>query len=76
MAETAFRRLRETVQLMKKKNNYAETNLSFDDFERTMMSQESSTASIDELVSERLSLEKEARKRESELKKAKRLKRG
>lgn len=60
---------------MKKKNDYSDTNVSFDDFERTLMSQASSTAPIDELVRERLSLEKEARKRESELKKAKGLKR-
>lgn len=61
---------------MKKKNDYSDTNVSFDDFERTLMSQASSTAPIDELVRERLSLEKEARKRESELKKAKRFKKG
>lgn len=59
---------------MKKKNNYSDTNVSFDDFERTLMSQGPSAAPIDELVRERLSLEKEARKRETELKRAKRLK--
>ena len=61
---------------MKNKNIYSDTNVSFDDFERTLMSQSSSTAPVDEMVRERLSLEKEARKKESELKKAKRLKKG
>jgi hypothetical protein len=55
---------------MKKKNNYTDTNVSFEDFEQAMMMQGTSTAPVDELVKERLSLEKEARKKESELKKA------
>ena len=59
---------------MRKKNNYAETSLSFDDFERTMMSQGSSNTPLDELVRERLSMEKEALKKDSELKKIKRAK--
>ena len=59
---------------MKKKNNYADMNLSFDDYERTIMSQGYEYMGVDELVRERLSLEKEARKKETELKRAKRLK--
>ena len=70
-----YERLYKNNILMKKKNNYTDTNLSFDDFERTMMSQGSEYVAVDELVRERLSLEKEARNKERELKKAKRLKR-
>jgi hypothetical protein len=55
---------------MKKKNNYSDTNVSFEDFEQAIMMQGTSTAPVDELVKERLSLEKEARKKESELKRA------
>jgi hypothetical protein len=55
---------------MKKKNNFTATSVSFDDFEQAMSSQPSNTTPLDELVRERLSAEKDARKKESELKKA------
>jgi hypothetical protein len=55
---------------MKKKNSYRETNVSFEDFEQAMLSQSSNSLPFDELVKERLSMEKEARKNESTLKKA------
>jgi hypothetical protein len=55
---------------MKKKNNYADGTVSFEDFEQAMLSQTNKNIPLDELVKERLSLEKETRKKESELKKA------
>jgi hypothetical protein len=55
---------------MKKKNNYADANVSFEDFEQAILSQTNKNTPLDELVKERLSLEKETRKKESELKKA------
>jgi hypothetical protein len=55
---------------MKKKNNFTTTSVSFDDFEQAMMAPGARTSPVDELVKERLNLEKETRKKESELKKA------
>jgi hypothetical protein len=55
---------------MKKKNNYTETSVSFEDFEQAMLSPNAHTSPVDELVKERLGSEKESRKKEAELKKA------
>jgi hypothetical protein len=55
---------------MKKKNNYTDTNVSFEDFAQALMAPGAHASPVDELVKERLSLEKETRKKESELKKA------
>jgi len=65
---------------MKRKNNFTDAQVSFEDFEQAIMAPGANILPVDELVKERLGLEKEARKKESELKRAhqnaKRLKSG
>jgi hypothetical protein len=56
--------------MRKKNNNFTNSSVSFDDFEQAMLSQASNSTPLDELVRDRLSAEKEARKKEAELKKA------
>jgi hypothetical protein len=58
------------LSTMKRKNNFTNTSVSFEDFEQAMMASSSKTSPVDELVRERLALEKDARKKETELKKA------
>lgn len=55
---------------MKKKNNFAAVSVSFEDFEQAMLSPQTRSTPVDELVKDRLSAEKESRKKESDLKKA------
>lgn len=57
---------------MKKKNNYVTENISFEDFEQVISGRNGTP--LDELVKERLSMEKEARQKEREFKKSKRKK--
>jgi hypothetical protein len=59
-----------SINMRKKNNNFATSSVSFDDFEQAMLSQASNSTPLDELVKDRLSAEKEARKKETELKKA------
>lgn len=56
--------------MRKKNNNFTTSSVSFDDFEQAMLSQASDSTPLDDLVRERLSAEKEARKKETALKKA------
>jgi hypothetical protein len=55
---------------MKKKNNFLDKSISFEDFEQAIANRPSAINTIDELVHDRLSDEKESRKKEQELKKA------
>lgn len=55
---------------MKKKNIYATGEMSFADFEQAMMTGRAAETPLDELVKDRLEQEKEARKKETALKKA------
>ena len=55
---------------MKKKNHFIKEHLSFEDFEQDIAQRPSADIALDELVNERLSLEKESRQKERELKKA------
>jgi hypothetical protein len=59
---------------MKKNNNFIAANVSFEDFEQAMMAPGADSTPLDELVKERLAQEKESRKKDKELKKAKRSK--
>jgi hypothetical protein len=54
---------------MKKKNNCTDNNVSFEDFEQAMMAPGAHAFPVDDMVRERLNLEKETRKKQSELKK-------
>ncbi|TSJ34897.1 hypothetical protein FO440_24190 [Mucilaginibacter corticis] len=55
---------------MKKKNTFVNETLSFEDFEQAIALRPASDAALDELVRERLTAEKDAQKKERELKKA------
>ncbi|TSJ41072.1 hypothetical protein FO440_15190 [Mucilaginibacter corticis] len=55
---------------MKKKNTFVNETLSFEDFEQAIAQRPASDVALDELVRERLTAEKDAQKKERELKKA------
>ncbi|TSJ41087.1 hypothetical protein FO440_15270 [Mucilaginibacter corticis] len=55
---------------MKKRNNYVNETLSFEDFEQAIAQRHTSDVALDELVRERLTAKKEAQKKERDLKRA------
>jgi hypothetical protein len=55
---------------MKRKNNFTDSSVSFEDYEQAILAQPTNTSPVDELVKDRLSAEKESRRKESELKRA------